>query len=50
MANMPASVHTERMSAPVEFGHSRASSSNLRTHARTHAGVAARCGPSELSQ
>lgn len=29
IANMPASEHTLRMSAPVEFGHSRASSSNL---------------------
>ena len=27
MANMPASVHTERTSAPVELGHSLASSS-----------------------
>ncbi len=29
MANMPASVQTLRMSAPVLFGHRRASSSNL---------------------
>jgi hypothetical protein len=29
MANMPASVHTLRISAPVELGHSLASSSNL---------------------
>ena len=30
MANMPASVHTLRNSAPVELGHNLASSSYLR--------------------